>query len=166
MEIKFTEEECQSIITYSLTLSKNKSSDLAINTKNSYEYRTIIKIPETKWIFDKMLKFFTEYTGIPVFKSLEEVYVHTYYEGDSFSRHSDQSYALHSVGVCLNSDYEGGEFVLYNPDNTLPKETGLIYTFDSTRQHQILEVKKGIRWSMIGFLQLGHVGYNNTNKLI
>jgi predicted 2-oxoglutarate/Fe(II)-dependent dioxygenase YbiX len=61
------------------------------------------------------------------------------------------------VGVCLNNDYDGGEFVLYNPEEPLPKETGIIYTFPSQRIHEVKKIIKGERWSIIGFLHIDNL---------
>ena len=60
--------------------------------------------------------------------------------------------------IFLNDDYEGGDFVLYEPtDTVLPKNIGDIYTFNHSLEHEVLEVTKGHRWSLIGFYFYEHL---------
>ena len=66
------------------------------------------------------------------------------------------------MGVCLNNDYDGGELVLYNPEEQLPKEIGNIYTFPSQRLHEVKKIIKGERWSIIGFLHFENIELNKT----
>ena len=67
-----------------------------------------------------------------------------YDNGGKFEKHADTYYKtqIHNVGVCLNNNYDGGEFVLYNPEEQLPKETGNIYTFPSVRFHEVKKIIK------------------------
>jgi predicted 2-oxoglutarate/Fe(II)-dependent dioxygenase YbiX len=65
-----------------------------------------------------------------------------------------------NIGVCLNEDYVGGDFVLYEPEYTiLPKKTGEIYTFKHSYDHEVLEVTEGHRWSLIGFYFYEHLDF-------
>ena len=69
------------------------------------------------------------------------------------------------MGVCLNDNYDGGEFVLYNPEEQLPKETGNIYTFPSVRLHEVKKIIKGERWSIIGFLHIDNLDFPKTSLI-
>ncbi len=59
----------------------------------------------------------------------------------------------------MNDNYNGGDFVLYNPELILPKKQGEIYTFPSVRFHEVKEILKGERWSIIGFLHIDNLDY-------
>ena len=63
------------------------------------------------------------------------------------------------MGVCLNDNYEGGEFILHNPEFFLPKKSGEIYTFPSARMHEVKEILNGERWSIIGFLHIDNLDF-------
>lgn len=150
--IFFTNEECRLIIDLSNKLPKIRrdESPRAI----SYDYYSIGYNNETKWIFDKLDLYFTETTGIKVIESLDAVHLFNYSVGDKFVRHRDIYYhnQIYNIGVCLNDDYTGGEFVLHEPEyKILPKKMGEIYTFKHSYEHEVLEVIYGNRWSLIGF---------------
>jgi hypothetical protein len=156
--IRFTEEECKKIIDLSNELESHERDESP--RQISYTFYSIGWNKESKWIFDKLDSFFTEVTGIKVLKSLDAVHLFDYSVGDRFVRHRDVYYhnQIHNIGVCLNEDYEGGDFVLYEPEyKVLPKKTGEIYTFKHSYEHEVLEVTKGHRWSLIGFYFYEHL---------
>lgn len=156
--ISFTKKECDDIISLSKTLPKTERDESP--RPISYDFYSIGWNSETKWIFDRLDLFFTENTGIKVLKSLDAVHLFDYSVGDRFVRHKDIYYhnQIHNIGVALNEDYEGGEFVLYEPEyKILPKKTGSIYTFKHSYEHEVLEVTKGNRWSLIGFYFYEHL---------
>lgn len=157
--ISFTNEECKTIIELSNILTKVERDE---NPRQpiSYDYYSIGYNLDTKWIFDRLDSFFTDITNIKVIKSLDAVHLFDYSVGDKFVKHRDIYYhnQIHNIGVCLNDDYEGGEFVLHEPTYTiLPKKTGTIYTFNHSYEHEVLEVTNGHRWSLIGFYFYEHL---------
>lgn len=166
MEIKFSQEECNDIITYAKTLPMTESRSLYNAITRKYSFRVLLYNYNTKWIFDKVYKKLYEDTGVEVKKTVEEFYIHNYVEGDYFVKHKDVPTKIWNVGVCLNDNYEGGEFVLHNPTLVLPKEAGSIYCFESQREHEVLPITKGERWSIIGFLERGHIGVNKPTQLL
>ena len=150
--VSFTNEECTLIINLSNKLPKIRrdESPRAI----SYDYYSIGVNSDTKWIFDRLDLYFTTQTGIHVIKQLDAIHLFDYSVGDKFTKHRDIYYEnqIYNIGVCLNDDYDGGEFVLYEPEyKILPKKIGEIYTFNHSYEHEVLEVKNGHRWSLIGF---------------
>lgn len=150
--IGFTKDECIQIINFSKTLLKVERNEYP--RPISYDFYSIGWNQNTKWIFDRMDSYFTQTTGIEVVKQLDVIHLFDYSVGDRFVRHRDIYYdnQIYNIGVCLNNDYEGGEFVLYEPEyKILPKKTGEIYTFNHSYEHEVLEVTKGHRWSLIGF---------------
>jgi hypothetical protein len=156
----FSKGECDYIINLSNSLDKinpfGKSDHMSKNKtfKVKYDVWPINRNEKTQWIFDKIQTYFINKTNIKIKKELDKIYIHKYIEGQQFGKHADTYYKtqIHNVGVCLNNDYDGGEFVLYNPEEQLPKESGVIYTFPSVRLHEVKEILKGERWSIIGFL--------------
>jgi hypothetical protein len=156
--IKFTKEECDKIIGLSNVLERHERDESP--RPISYDFYSIGWNEEYKWIFDRIDQYFTETTGIKVVKSLDAVHLFDYSLGDKFVRHRDTYYhnQIHNIGVCLNEDYEGGDFVLHEPEYVvLPKKTGEIYTFKHSYEHEVLEVIKGHRWSLIGFYFYEHL---------
>ncbi len=97
-------------------------------------------------------------------KPLDILHIHKYKEGDYFKKHKDNLYPtqIHNIGVCLNDDYVGGEFVLYEPDEVLPKKQGELYTFRSLRYHEVKEITNGERWSIICFLHIENIEINKN----
>lgn len=156
--INFSNIECQKIISLSKTLKRNIRDEYP--RPISYDFYSIGNNEETNWIFKRLDLYFTTITGIFVKKSLDSVHLFDYSVGDKFVRHRDTYYQnqIYNIGVCLNEDYEGGEFVLYEPEyKILPKKTGEIYTFKHSYEHEVLEVKNGNRWSLIGFYFYEHL---------
>jgi predicted 2-oxoglutarate/Fe(II)-dependent dioxygenase YbiX len=56
------------------------------------------------------------------------------------------------VGFHINNDYDGGEYILYNPDSIIDKTPGIPYFFKSDRLHEISKITKGIRKSALLFV--------------
>lgn len=163
-EILFSKEECDYIINLSKELDEDKPYGYKddVNNENlkiSYTVWVINRNNKMQWIFDKIHTYFENKTNLKIEKELEKIYIHKYIEGQQFEKHADTYYKtqIHNVGVCLNNDYDGGEFVLYNPEEKLPKETGNIYTFPSQRIHEVKKIIKGERWSIIGFLHIDNL---------
>jgi PKHD-type hydroxylase len=151
--MRFSKSEIKTIFSYIKTIKEFDSSDISSKHSRRYTYRIIERNTETQWIFDVIEKYFSEKSNIKIVKQLDCLYVHKYKTGDFFIRHVDTDYAIHNVGICLNDDYEGGDFIVYNPTETLPKVEGSIYDFNSRREHEITKITKGTRWSIIGFFQ-------------
>ncbi len=160
--ISFTKDECKQIISLSNIIPKTIRDESP--RPISYNFYSIGWSENTKWIFDRLDLYFTEVTGIKVIKSLNVVHLFDYSKGDRFGKHKDIYYdnQVHNIGVCLNEDYEGGEFVLYQPYKVLPKKSGTIYTFKHTVEHEVLEVISGHRWSLIGFYFYDHLDLNKN----
>lgn len=171
-DVFFTEEECKNIINLTNILDKVKEKSFLgnLNSHNneiSYDVWNVNRDDSTQWIFNKLHKFFTSNTNIEIKSELNQVHIHKFIKGEKFTRHIDNYYPTqqHNIGVCLNDDYGGGEFVLFNPNLTLPKKTGSIYTFESRREHEVKEITSGERWSLISFLHTYHLKYK-INKFI
>jgi hypothetical protein len=164
----FSKNECEDIINLTGTLSPiDPYSDNGDISEVNYSAWKLLLNDDTKWIFDRIGLFFTSKTNLKIKKDLNILYIHKYIEGQRFGKHNDINYKtqIHNVGVCLNDDYEGGEFILYNPDETLPKVPGTIYTFPSIQYHEVKEITKGEMLSIIGFIHIENIEFTNTTLI-
>lgn len=158
--VEFTHRECLDIINLRVNLEEVYRDDSDRNI--SYTYWSIGNRPEYKWIFDRFDSFLeSQYEGLKVIKQLDAIHLFRYQSGNMFVRHRDIYYPnqIYNVGVNLTDDYEGGDFKLYNPDITIEKIRGKMYQFIHSREHEVTEITKGERWSLIGFYF-----YDNINK--
>ena len=107
-----------------------------------------------QWIFDKITEYLLIDQNIEITKPFEVIHLHKYIAGNEFERHSDIYYPNQTlnVGVCLNDDYVGGDFILHEPKQIIPKKTGTIYSFKNTREHEVTKIESGVRYSLIIFL--------------
>jgi hypothetical protein len=87
-------------------------------------------------------------------------------KGDWFSEHNDvKENRLYAVGVVLNDDFEGGDFILkINGESILNKTIGNSYIFDVRINHEVTNILSGERYSLLWFLQAEHLKFEN--KLI
>ena len=154
-KVLFSKEECNYIINLSEELDEINPYSYKDNIIR-YRVWIINRNDKTQWIFNKIHACFEKETDLKIKKELDEIFIHKYTKGQKFEKHADTYYKTqrHNIGVCLNDDYDGGEFVLYNPEKPLPKEVGTIYTFPSARFHEVKEILNGERWSIIGFLHI------------
>ena len=160
-KILFSKEECDYIINLSKELDEIPPYTSNKNLKISYSVWPLDRDNKTQWIFDKIYKYFENETILKIKKELDRIFIHKYTKGQSFAKHADTGYEtqIHNIGVCLNDNYEGGEFILYNPEFFLPKKEGEIYTFPSARMHEVKEILNGERWSIIGFLHIDNLDF-------
>ena len=146
----FTKEECDSIIW-------NETENITNWNKMDRKYQShpIIFNEKTKWIFDKLKYFFENETNIKIRDLKETIHFHKFNVGDWFDIHDDdRDRRLFSVGVLLNEDFGGGDFILYNPNEIiLEKKAGNTYLFDAKIKHQITKIENKERYSLIWFLQ-------------
>lgn len=158
----FTKEECDRILAYSNNAEKEFSKFNDVE-RISYYYINIFEDNNSKWLFDKINNFVESTTNMSVVNSVGSSHLHYYKEGDKFGIHTDDNIPdqLFAVGVCLNDDYDGGEFVLHNPHYVLPKSIGATYLFSTLRPHEINTILSGERWSLIVFFKKEHVKFNN-----
>lgn len=158
----FTKEECNSIISYnSKDITNWKMED------RKYDSQPINYSLETNWLFEKFKNFFEKETGLTVSKLKETIHFHKFIKGDWFGRHNDvRERRLYAVGLLLNDEFDGGDFILYNPDELiLNKIVGNTYIFDVRISHEIRPILNGERYSLLWFLNDEHIKIE-TNKLI
>lgn len=154
----FTLEECNKIISLSSILEgKRREGDSKYRERVSpyitYKFWTIPRGNNTQWIFDRLNLGFEYYTGHKVVEELDKVILHEYVEGDGFAKHNDiyQEDQFFNIGVNLTDNYQGGEFILYDPDELVGEKAGELYGFHHTRFHEVKKITKGTRWSIVAF---------------
>lgn len=150
----FEVDECLKII------NLNKiNTQLWYNDDRNYESQSIKYNEETNWIFERLQNFFEETTKQKITNVKKEIHFHTFKVGDWFGRHSDaKSFRIFSIGVLLNNDFEGGEFILYDKENVvLEKTIGNCYIFNVDIEHEITKVVEGNRFSIIWFIDYNQI---------
>lgn len=165
--ITFTAEECTQIINIGKVLEEKHSSSIFKGNKKIFDYYfyTIIRVEHRQWIFDRFKLYLDEYYPNNILDKHPQLYLHRYPAGCKFERHNDSTThpdQLVNIGACLNNEYKGGDFIFYSPDEVLPKVPGTIYHMDSKREHEVLEIEEGERWSLITFLKQKDLGIENT----
>jgi len=153
----FTLKECNDIIELFSKLQVTQRDETP--RRISYEFCSIPFSKEYIWIFNVFNSFLEDSFDIKVVKNLDTIHLFKYSVGDKFLKHKDIYYPgqVYNVGVNLNDNYKGGDFVLYEPYQIIPKHAGKLYTFKNTVQHEVIEVTEGIRWSLIGFYFYDHL---------
>jgi hypothetical protein len=153
-DVLFTEEECDSIISYNngnitnWEMVDRKYDSLSINYSN-----------ETSWLFDKLRLFFETESGTQIKTVKDKIHFHKFIKGDWFGKHNDnRNNRVYAVGVLLNDEFEGGDFLLYNPSmQKLNKKIGNTYLFDVRIEHEITPITNGERYSLLWFLESEHI---------
>jgi hypothetical protein len=161
-DVLFTEEECESIMSYNNSnitnweMGDRKYDSLPINYSN-----------ETSWLFDKLRLFFEAESGIQIKTVKDKIHFHKFIKGDWFGKHDDnRNNRVYAVGVLLNDEFDGGDFLLYNPSmQKLNKKIGNTYLFDVRIEHEITPITNGERHSLLWFLESEHIKLK-VNKLL
>jgi predicted 2-oxoglutarate/Fe(II)-dependent dioxygenase YbiX len=81
-----------------------------------------------------------------------------YNVGEGYTQHTDNfrdSGRSVSCSICLNDDYEGGEFTFFNNAISIKQKAGDILLFPSSFQypHQVNKVTSGTRYAIITWLR-------------
>ncbi len=162
----FSRKECQKIIN-----ETEKVEDFYWNKFDRiYASSQIYKNENNEWIFKNLIDFFEESSGIKTLKhTIKRIHFHKFIEGDFFTRHNDsRDGRIYSLGVNLNDDYLGGDFILYDEisnTNVIEKKEGNSYFFDAATDHEILQVKNGIRFSLILFLKMENLSMKREKTI-
>jgi hypothetical protein len=161
-KILFSKEECESIISYNDTHITNW-----IMGDRKYNSQPINYSLKTQWLFDKLKKFVETETEIEFRSIKKQIHFHKFTKDDWFGKHNDvRNRRLYAIGVLLNDNFEGGDFKLYNPNQIiLDKVIGNTYLFDVRIDHEITPILEGERYSLLWFLQNGHIKIE-TNKML
>lgn len=173
----FTKKECEKILSYTeiytdlIFRSKEPIIDYEnrrieqvvkqINGKNIGKFFNvwdIVNDKESNWMFEKLVNWFSNVSQIQRIpnKLPDGCSLHKYSIGDSFQRHIDLNKNFPNrrwnLGIQLNDDYIGGEYICYDENNSeiiLSKEIGTAIAYDATTIHEIKEIVSGERWSIV-----------------
>jgi len=120
-------------------------------------------------ITTKLLNWFEKESGETLKHKNFHLTIHQYKIGDFFKKHIDaveikNKNRKYVIGFHINDNYEGGDYILYNPNFIIDKTVGVPYMFTSDREHEITEVTKGVRKSALIFIN--HEDLDNKLKLI
>ncbi len=154
-KILFTEIECLKIIE-----DIEKTDYYHWNRVDRNYHSNQIKLNQNNtWIFNRLIDFFNEETNNQILTVKDEIHFHKFKIGDYFKKHNDtRDKRMFSIGVLLNSDFNGGDFNLFiDKKITVKKETGNTYIFDVGIEHEVSEIFDGVRYSLIWFLQQEHI---------
>jgi hypothetical protein len=162
---RFTEEECDKIISLSESFQRHSSEDWWKGHETKYFAWHITRNTETEWIFQRLFNYIKMYTDVKIVKELEVVNLQNLKTGNKFELHYDK-HSDFNIGCCLNNDYDGGELICYNPEVTMSKIKGELYTFYGDNLHEVKQVTRGERWSLIGFFKKGTTENKIRNSLI
>lgn len=158
----FSPDECEKIINMTLENAK-----LWYYGDRSYTSFDFFLRHENTWVYDRFSNFFTSETGIIIKELKKNIHFHKYVEGDKFDLHNDDMRGrVYGVGLVLNDNFEGGDFVFYNPEKVvLSKQVGNAYIFDVRINHQIKIITSGIRYSMLWFLGKNNLEFKKNHLL-
>ena len=134
---------------------KNRSYEFSVLANNEMNITT------------KLLSWFEIESGEKLKSYDYNLIIHKYTVGDYFGKHIDSvergyKNRAYVVGFHINNDYDGGEYILYNPDSIIDKTPGIPYFFKSDRLHEISKITKGIRKSALLFINYEDL---NTTKM-
>ena len=117
---------------------------------------------ETMWFYDKIYDWFINVSGVPLDKTISADMAHKLHEyvvGDKFDLHVDadprdpgMATRIWNLGIQLNSDYTGGDYICYDKNNNpiyISKETGTVAAYESDVPHKITEILEGSRYTMV-----------------
>lgn len=167
----FTEQECNKIIEYS-KIYKNTDNSFRLNPNVniidnrltsadgvlSYYVFAIRNDLNTEWFFNKLINWFSLQSGIKLNpnQKIQMCTLHCYNTGDKFPKHTDLTREFedrrYNLGIQLNNDYEGGEYLCWDDKNNevlLSKETGTAVAYHCRIPHEIKEITNGKRWSIV-----------------
>ena len=164
----FTKEECQTIIEYHKKYtdlegwfpSKYIDGQRIKDNHNlmAYEVYNILNNAETNWFFVKLFNWFSEVSGIKIDETnkLPKCTLHRYTIGDHFAKHIDLAKGYeerrYNLGIQLNDEYDGGEYVTWDDGGNeilISKESGTALAYHCRIEHEIKEITKGERWSIV-----------------
>ena len=123
--------------------------------KLKYDIALVERRSDTQWFFDLIQEYIKDDYPDNRASEGECFYLHKWGVGDKFTKHVDKqrndSWGL-VVGASLNSDYEGGNLIAYNPNEELATNVGELYTMSIKRLHEVTEVTSGLRYSFVYFI--------------
>ena len=157
------------------SLLYNPKEGINLNKKYRDSRQNFVDIPELKYKINELIKTEIKVKGFEI-EQVEENFQFTKYNINShFDWHNDSSgyeYRFCTIVIQLNDDYEGGELLYkknndnfkYEHENIVEFERGLgnLYIFNSSLEHKVNLVTKGVRYSLVNWLNLKPKNDNKT----
>ena len=111
-------------------------------------------------ITTKLLKWFENKTGEHLKAYNLNLILHRYERGCYFGKHVDNGIdynrnRLYTIGFHLMSEYEGGQYILYNPYSIVDKSPGVPYLNKASIEHEVTPITIGLRKSALIFIEAG-----------
>jgi hypothetical protein len=156
----FTQEECDKIIQHadSIGWELGKQFEGNIPKEDGKSHGFKISWVTLPWIYKGIRSYLKNEAGLKI-KHDVQILVNRYLTGDRNFLHNDCYSHPHlkydntfvTVTVLLNSEFEGGEFILQN--KKVEQIVGYGYHHRSSIMHEITEITKGTRYSLIAFIK-------------
>jgi len=171
----FTKEECKRIIDF-----KNIYTDLPFREREknidfeNHRIDQLVKIEgekkfgkffnvwdikndvDSEWMFFKLTNWFSKISNVELTEhKIIGCSLHKYSKGDLFMKHRDISTLFMerrwNLGIQLNSDYIGGDYICYTNNNTFTfdKTEGTALAYAADIEHEITEIVEVERWSLV-----------------
>lgn len=172
-ELLFTETDCKQILKL-INIDNKMSGDEKYSKKGldvSFEEYKIEDNFENKWFLDTIKNFIYKNTKIKKVEFNIDASILKYGINDGFSKHIDLNTnhtnpRIYTVGVLLNTDFEGGNLIIYDEKNNkknLNKIIGNCYLFESTVMHEVEKIIKGTRYSLV--IHIRNTEYKKVNLI-
>lgn len=169
-EIIFSKEECKKIIEfYKVTDYKILNNNVPGQARVKYKGYKIKYSNNSQFLYKKLFEFFEKNTGKKIYSYPTEIYFIQYDEGDMFSQHTDNvKERVYVIGIQLNSDYEGGEYIFYEEtvSKIINKEIGNCYIGSALLSHEVKTITKGTRYALVAFVSRNSITDKTNRKLL
>tara|TARA_R100001143_G_C3285295_1_gene98630 strand:- start:67 stop:606 length:540 start_codon:yes stop_codon:yes gene_type:complete len=115
--------------------------------KDAFEYAT------TKYAEGFPLTFSVQHiTDFRISRYLKDGFMSSHVDNIHHSHGQQYGYPQVSVLLFLNSDYEGGEFIVADNVYSPKKGSSIVFPSNFIFPHEVKKVTKGIRWSIVAWL--------------
>lgn len=176
----FTKEEVNSILSYMDSEEdirfKIKYDGVLYQNGSKGTSKRLDFTEENQWIFDRIKKWTDNLNMGLVWKSTPFATFRRYREGDFFIKHTDdlnsdsiikkRGVRVLTIGIQLSDEdeYEGGDFLVWDKGEeiTVSKKIGNAIMYSTYVPHEVKEIKKGMRTSLILFATDKNVKFNNV----
>jgi len=151
----FSKEQCDYIIN-----SQKENLQFWEKSDRNYISESLYLNDENKHLFLELNGLVEKNTNAKILSFKNEAHFHTYKLGGYFAKHKDNNnHRVYSVGIILNDDFEGGNLIIYNnnSETKIDNIVGNAFFFESKFKHEVTPITKGVRFSLIYFLEFDNV---------
>lgn len=169
----FNSDQCREIISWHqhynmMNVSENPNVDFPERIQKKeldYNIAFVTRDDRTQWFFDSIHTFLLDEYPNNLAHEGPFFYLHKWDKGNKFEKHIDKrrecSWRL-VCGATLNSDFEGGKLIAYNPEFEFASKVGEVYLMGAERLHEVTEITSGTRFSFVYFLSAMRLGEEKT----